>query len=116
MAKINLDPMPMFRISGIARVNEHFNRRFHERAHIDYAHSNKRQVARAFMLGEDIGADHPFAAEAASRGMNLLDFAQMIANKPDTISMREGDRQEALAAIEAAETPADIELILSKIG
>jgi hypothetical protein len=114
--KIQFDPMPMMRIQAIARVNEHFNRRFHERAHIDHAHGRKRQVAAAVMAGEAIADDHPFVLEAAGRGMNKLDFAQVIANKPDNISKREWDRQQAIAKIETAEAPSDIETILSKIG
>lgn len=116
MTRLNLDPMPMLRVSAVAYVNEHFNRRFHERAHIDHAHGRKRQIAAAVMAGEVLDPDHPFAVEAKMRGVNLLDFAQMIANKPCNISARELQRQQALAAIDQADTPAALDYITSKIG
>lgn len=114
--KIIADPMPMLRVQAIARVNEQFNRKFMERAGIDHAHGRKRQIAAAVMAGEPIADDHPFIVEAKRRGMETLDFAQMIANKPCSISAREGVRQETIAAIEAAATPAELEAITSKIG
>jgi Uri superfamily endonuclease len=114
--RLSIDPMPMMRLQAIARVNEHFNRRFHERAHIDHAHGRKRQIAVALMAGETIDPEHPFAKEAEMRGVNVSDFAQVIANKPCNISARELHRQQAIAAIEAAVTPAELDEITSKIG
>lgn len=116
MRRTNPDSMPIRRIAAVAQVNEHFNRRFHERAHIDHAHGRKRQIATAIMAGDIPDEDHPFAAEAKMRGVNLLDFAQMIANKPCNISARELARQQALVAIEQADTPEALNDITSKIG
>lgn len=113
---MNLDLMPLLRISVIARINEHFNRRAVELSHIDHAHARKRQIAVALMAGERISNDHQFAVEAVDRKMNLSDFAQMIANKPDDISHRELLRQRTIAQIESAETPADLDAITNKIG
>jgi hypothetical protein len=116
MRRTNPDPMPMLRIAAIARVNEHFNRRAHELAHIDHAHARKRAVAAAVMAGQAIVDDHPFLQEAAMRGINKTDFAQIVANKPDAIAHRELARQRAIHAIEAAATPAELDAIVSRIG
>jgi hypothetical protein len=108
--------MPMLRIAAVARINEHFNRRSHELSHIEHAHARKRHLAAAVMAGEKISDDHPFAQEAALRGVNVSDFAQTIANKPDTISHRELHRQQVLMKIESAPTPAELDIITSNIG
>jgi hypothetical protein len=114
--RTNPDPMPMLRLAAVARVNEHFNRRHHERAHLDHAHASKRAIAAAVMAGEPIADDHPFAAEAELRGLNLADFAQVVANKPDHAMARELERQQAIHAIEAAATPAELDSITARIG
>jgi hypothetical protein len=114
--KLTLDPMPSLRMAAIARINEHFNRRYHDRAHLDHAHGRKRQIAAAVMAGEAITEDHPFAQEAALRGINLSDFAQVIANKPDNISQRELQRQQIIMQIEGAATPAELDAITNSIG
>lgn len=116
MRRTNPDPMPMLRMAAVARVNEHFNRRAGELMHIDHAHMRKRHIAAAVMSGEAIGADHPFAQEAVMRGINVSDFAQMIANKQDAVLHRELHRQRVIASIEQATTPAELDAITSKIG
>lgn len=110
------DPMPMLRMTAIARVNEHFNRRAGELMHIDHAHARKRHVAAAVMAGEAISEDHPFVLEACDRKVNISDFAQMIANKPDAIAHRELHRQRVIAKIDSAETSSELDAITSKIG
>jgi hypothetical protein len=116
MRRTNPDPMPMLRVAAIARVNEHYNRRANELAHIDHAHMRKRHIAAAVMAGEAINDDHPFVLEATDRKLNVTDFAQIIANKPDAIAHRELERQRAIISIEAAATPAELDAIVSRIG
>jgi hypothetical protein len=103
--KLNLDPMPALRAVAVAKINATFNTQ--AQPHVDAAHDAKRKAAAS-------GAPYPdwFTAEAALRGITPEALAALIASKPDNVGARELSRQQALAAIAAAKTPADLDAIV----
>jgi hypothetical protein len=103
--KLNLDPMPALRAVAVAKINATFNTQ--AQPHIDAAHDAKRKVAAA-------GAPYPdwFMAEATLRGITPEALAALVASKPDTAGARELARQQALAAIAAATSPAELDSIV----
>jgi hypothetical protein len=103
--KLNLDPMPALRAVAIAKINAQFNTQ--AQPHVDAAHDAKRKAAAA-------GAPYPdwFTAEAALRGITPEALATLIASKPDNVGARELARQQTLAAIAAATSPAELDSIV----
>ena len=103
--KLNLDPMPALRAVAVTKINATFNTL--AAPHIDAAHAEKRKAAAA-------GAPYPdwFTAEATLRGITPEALAVLIADKPDNIGERELARQQALAAIAAATSPAELDAIV----
>lgn len=103
--KLNLDPMPALRMAAKAKVNQHFDRL--ARPHLDAVYAAKRVAAQA-------GAPYPdwFVQEADLRGVTPVALASLILSKPDTLTSREVRRQRAMAAIDAATTPATLDAIV----
>lgn len=103
--KLTLDPMPALRTVAVTKINAIFNTL--AAPHIDAAHAEKRKAAAA-------GAPYPdwFSAEATLRGITPDALAALITIKPDNVGARELARQQALAAIAAAKTPAELDAIV----
>lgn len=103
--KLTLDPMPALRAVAITKINAIFNTL--AAPHIDAAHAEKRKAAA-------VGAPFPdwFIAEATLRRITPDALAALIASKPDNVGARELSRQQALAAIAAATTPAELDAIV----
>lgn len=115
MIKIVMDPMPKRRAEAKDEINSHFNGIAAGNAHRFKAHIRKWEVAALVLdQGATIPDGHPFAQEAALRGLSVTDFAKLIASKPHAIDANELHRQKTLIAVEAAATPADIDRILDE--
>ncbi len=104
--KIVFSPMPSLRAEAIRKVNERYNALAATNIHRDAAHAWKRTIAPAVIAGDE--APDEFAAEAAMLGMSVVDFAALIASKPNDAAQRELNRQREMRAIAAATTPADL--------
>lgn len=121
--KISMDPMSRLREDAESKIDLHFNSLAVASAHRDAAHKAKREIAQSVMdqlsnpglLGRlgfrnvaQIPDDHPFAQEAALRGLPVEEHARDIVAKPDNVQLRELRRQRLRALIKAAQTPAEI--------
>lgn len=104
--KIIFSPMPALRAEATRKVNERYNALAGTNIHRDAAHAHKRAVAASVIAGSAPTAE--FAAEAALRNVTPFALAQDIASRPNEAAQRELDRQRALLAIAAANTPADL--------
>jgi hypothetical protein len=104
--RISANPMPFLRADAVTKVNEQFNLIASAEVHRDAAHAWKRTVAPSVIAGDEAPAE--FAAEAAMLGMSTVDFAQLIASKPNLAAVRELERQRILLAIAAAQSPAEL--------
>ncbi len=112
--KISMDPMAKLRITGSAAVNLFFMRLAGEQLHRDAAHRRKREIARDVVAGK--GGNPAFTEEARLRGIQPLELARQIKDRPDAIDERELQRQRLLIGIEQAATPEQIETILKDAG
>jgi hypothetical protein len=95
--------MHLLRQAKKDRVNTAFNDLAARAAHVDQAHAQKREWARA--------RDPRLQAEADLRGMTLDELAAMILTKPDELAEREAQRIAIMVKIDKATTPADLEVI-----
>ena len=107
-----MDPTSKLREQAISKIQNHF--RGLSDVHRDAAQKTKREIARAVLAGGEPTAE--FAAEAELRGTTATGLAAVIAEKPDTVMIRELERQKILLAIEAAMSPAQIDQILKNTG
>ena len=98
-----LDPMPLLRQAKKDRVNAGFNDVAASAAHVEQAHAQKREWARA--------RDPRLQAEADLRGMTLDELAALILTKPDELAAREALRIAIMVKIDKATTPAELEAI-----
>lgn len=114
--KLTFDPMAILRANAVTAVNKAFNDDMLRNAHRDQAHAAKRSTAAAVKAGRVLGDDDPLAAEAKLRSMTVDQFADVILSKPDSSGQRELERQRHLLAVDAAKTPADIELIQAALA
>lgn len=108
--KLILDPMPALRAKAVDEINMHFARRFAGMKHT--VHLRKAEQARQALTGTIAPA---FAAEADLRGMSIADFAHLVlakAAEDDGWDATELERQRALLAVEAAQTPGEIDDIV----
>ena len=111
--RLNLDPMPALRKAAVDKINEHYLGRLGGGLPWTTAHRRKAEHARAALAG-DIAPT--FVAEAELRGMTVGDFAHLVlakAAKDDGWDAAELERQRALLAVDAAQTPAEIDAILA---
>lgn len=111
--KLTLDPMPARRAGAAGKVNEFFANRYPIVAQRALAHRRKAEQAAGVLAGGKATAG--FAAEASMRGMTIADFASLVASKAgaDALDDMELRRQTALLAIDAAQTPAELDAILA---
>jgi hypothetical protein len=100
---VTIDPMPALREAKKERVNAAFNEWAASTAHVDQAHAQKREWAKA--------RDPRLQAEADLRGMTLDDLAALILSKPDELAAREAKRIAIMVKIDKATTPAELEAI-----
>lgn len=113
--KLTLDVMPALRRARVEAVNRSFNAIAAEQLHRDQAHAAKRAEASAIVAGvasaDPFGpvASDEFAAEAALRNIAVIELAQLVLSKPNEAAQRELRRQQIMARIEAAATPADLD-------
>lgn len=110
--RLTLDPMPALRKAAAEKINDHYLGRLGGGLPWTTAHRRKADQARAALTG-DIAPT--FAAEAELRGMTVEDFAQLVlrkAAKDDGWDATELERQRALLAVEAAQTPGEIDGIV----
>jgi hypothetical protein len=113
--KLVLNPMPALRTQAKRYANESANRLAGVEQHRDQAHMRKREVARWAVDGQSVPPE--FEEEAALRGMTTLAFAQdILARAASEIDARELRRQKLHMAIEAAATPAEIDVIMQEAG
>lgn len=112
--RFELDPLTRRRAEAVKDVNAAFNGAALADLHRSQAHAWKRDVATAVAAGGALEADHPFAAEAALRGISLADFAQLVLSMPVEIDTLELARQRHLLAIDAAATPDDVAAIVAQ--
>ncbi len=103
--KLNLDPMPALKAERKLRVNDAFGKIGNQ--HLDQAYAQKREWAKT--------EDERLSVEADLRGITTKELAKLILSKPDTIAVREEQRQRILAKIEKAKTPAELESIFVDI-
>ena len=99
--KLVLDPMPAARKARKDKVNAAFDTG--AQAHIAQAHAIKRAWAET--------QDERLRPEADLRGVTVAELAALILSKPDTFAARELHRQRIMLAIEAAQTPDELDNI-----
>lgn len=95
------DPMVELREQRKAKVNENFNAIATANAHLDAAYAQKRQWAETL--------DERLKPEADLRGITVAELAELILSKPDLVAAREYERQQIMARIDAAATPAELD-------
>jgi hypothetical protein len=100
---ITFDPMPVLREAIKQRVSAAFDELAARSVHVDQAHAQKREWAKA--------RDPRLQAEADLRGMTLDDLAALILTKPDELAAREALRVAIMVKIDKATTPAELEAI-----
>lgn len=108
--KLIIDPMPALRAKAVDEINMHFARRFAGMKHT--VHLRKAEQARQALTGD---VAPTFAAEAGLRGLSVADFAHLVLAKEaegDGWDAAELERQRALLAVEAAQTPGEIDGIV----
>jgi len=106
--KISLDVMTAAIAAKKAKVNANFATLAAMDLHRDMAHALKLQWARS-----NTEADRQkLQPEADIRGISTAELREMIlAKADDAVAARELRRQEIMARIEAAKTPADLDAI-----
>lgn len=112
MKTVNLNPLPRMRDRAVSQINSRYSHLYLTDAHRRLAHTKKAEQARDALSG-DIAPT--FAAEADLRGMSIADFAHLVLAKAaadDGWDHVELERQRALLAIDAAQTPAEIDDIV----
>lgn len=97
--KIYFDPMPELRLSKKQSVNEGFATKGN--AFIDVVYAQKRLWAET--------QDTRLQAEANLRGISIAALSAAILSKPDLMAEREFTRQKIMKAIDAAQTPPELE-------
>jgi hypothetical protein len=110
--RVALDPMPALKQRTVDQINAHFDGL--ARPHRDAAHAMKRNVA-SVVMGNPARAPDWFSQEADLRGITPTAFANLILSKGDTVADRELQRQRAMAAVDAAATPAALSAIVDKL-
>jgi hypothetical protein len=99
--KLTIDPMPALRAARKERVNAAFNST--AQSHVEQAHAIKRQWA--------VCNDARLEPEAQLRGITVAELAALIRSKPDAFAERELRRQQIMLAIDAAQTPQELDAI-----
>lgn len=112
--KLCFDPMSTLRANATATINDAANARALADLHRNQAHAWKRETAAAVAAGAELDADHPFAGEAALRGLSLAEFAELILAKPVETDMLELARQRHLLALETVATPDEVMAIVAQ--
>lgn len=112
--RFDLDPLAPVRAGAVSDVNAAFNAAALADLHRNQAHAWKRETAAAVAAGDELDADHPFAGEAALRGLSLAEFAELILAKPVETDTLELARQRHLLAIETAATPDEVMAIVAQ--
>ncbi len=115
--RVSLDPFPDRKTAAIAQVNAHFASVAASVAMQESAWTRKREIARAVRAGDWAGM--AIAKEAELRGLTPAQLADLILSKPDPAALadaRELRRQTALLAIDAAQTPAELDAIIAGLG
>lgn len=113
MITIALNPMVEKRERAVAQINAHFSHQYLSGAFCRQSHLVKAEQARAALDGD---VAPTFAAEAELRGMTVEEFANLVlrkASEDDGWDAAELERQRALLAVDAAQTPAEIDAILA---
>lgn len=98
---LDADPMVALREQRKEKVNQSFNTISASNAHLDQAYNQKRQWAAT--------QDERLKPEADLRGMTVAELAAVILSKPDLVAAREYERQQIMARIDAAATPAELD-------
>lgn len=97
--KLMIDPMPAKRQARKDKVNAAFNAL--AASHVAQAHAAKRRWAETL--------DERLKPEADLRGITLEELAALILSKPDVFAERELERQKIMMAIEATQTPDELD-------
>lgn len=106
--RLTLDPMPALRKAAAEKINDHYLGRLGGGLPWTTAHRRKAEQARQALTGTIAPA---FAAEALLRDLSVEDFAHLVlakAAEDDGWDATELERQRALLAVEAAQTPDQI--------
>jgi hypothetical protein len=102
------NPMLALRQAKVEAVNRSFNVIAAENLQRDLAHAQKRAWAAV--------EDQRLQAEADLRGITVAELSALILSKPDTAAERELRRQQVMALIDRAQTPPELDAIVSSSG
>lgn len=114
--KITVSSLPIAKASAVNRINAHFNAIAAAELQREQAWRRKREIAIA--VSSDGEATFAFAQDAERADMTIPQFAEFILAKQDPAEIadaREDARQDALHAVDAADSFADIQAICAAL-
>jgi hypothetical protein len=98
--KLDFDPLPALRARVKDQINQNYNTVGANNSHLDLAYARKKKVAAEIKAGSEAPDD--IVQEAQLRNVSVEVLVESILSKPDTIGLREIDRQRRLAKVEVA--------------
>lgn len=108
--KIAIDPLPHLKQEAEVQINRYFNSLAYEAGQTGAEHAAKRHAAAELKKGGETPSWFLEAAEI--EGLNVVELADLILNKPDEAVERGNKRRTALVAVRKAETATEVEAIL----